>query len=217
MIKLDLKNLNELGIYDLFVVDFDGTIVDSMEMWRYICPNFLKYKNVKTEDDVLSLVSSLTNKEIAKMMQKRYFPDNSVLEVTTEFFEYIKMEYVNQKVKPGAIKLLEEINKIGKVVLYSATAKYLVETLVDICHLRPYFSEIYSGSDLGLSKRDGTGYLEIIKLCGNYQKPLILEDAPHAIIGASSQGLDVLAIKDFSNLSHPEIVESNSKYYLDLY
>ena len=67
MQTLNINDLNELSKYDLFVVDFDGTVVDSMFMWRYICPNFLTYKGVNTEDDVLALVSSLTNKEIAKI------------------------------------------------------------------------------------------------------------------------------------------------------
>lgn len=214
MKKLDINDLNELKKYDLFVVDFDGTVVDSMFMWRYICPNFLKYKNITTEDDVLSMISSLTNKEIAIFMQKRYFPNETIEKVTDDFFAYIKMEYVNQKIKPLSIELLKKLNEFGTVVLYSATALYLVETLVDILDLRNYFKEIYSGSDLGLIKRDGSGYLEVIKMCGNYKNPLILEDAPHAIIGASSVGLDVLAIADFSNEDHYELISKYSKYYL---
>lgn len=215
MKKIQLKNINELNNYDLFVVDFDGTVVDTMVMWRYICPNFLIYKGINTDDDVLALVSSLTNKEIAKMMQERYFPNQSVEEVTFDFFEYIKSQYVNQKVKENATILLEELNKIGNVILYSATAKYLVEILVDICGLRKYFSEIYSGSDLGLTKRDGTGYLEIIKMCGSPKNVLVLEDAPHAFKGAASQGLDVLVISDVSNINYMDEVEKYSKYFVD--
>lgn len=214
MKKLDINDLNELKKYDLFVVDFDGTVVDSMFMWRYICPNFLKYKNITTEDDVLSMISSLTNKEIAIFMQERYFPNETIEKVTDDFFAYIKMEYVNQKIKPLSIELLKKLNEFGTVVLYSATALYLVETLVDILDLRNYFKEIYSGSDLGLIKRDGSGYLEVIEMCGNYKNPLILEDAPHSIIGASSVGLDVLAIADFSNEDHYELISKYSKYYL---
>lgn len=211
---LDINNLEELRKYDLFVVDFDGTIVDSMLMWRYICPNFLKYMNVITEDDVLSMISSLTNKEIAKFMQARYFPNESVEKVTNDFFAYIKMEYVNQKLKPNSIKLLEKLNEFGTVILYSATALYLVETLVDILDLRKYFNALYSGSDLGVTKRDGTGYLEVIKLCGDYKNPLILEDAPHAVLGAASQNLDVLVISDLSNENYLDIIEPHAKYII---
>lgn len=216
MKKIKLKNVNELNNYDLFVVDFDGTVVDTMTMWRYICPNFLVYKNVKTDDDVLASVSSLTNKEIALMMKERYFPNESVEEVTEQFFKYIKSQYINQKVKENAIILLEELNKIGNVILYSATAKYLVEILVDICDLRKYFSDIYSGSDLGITKRDGTGYLEVIKMCGSPERILVLEDAPHAFIGAASQGLDVLVVSDVSNINNMDEIEKYSKYFVDL-
>ena len=214
MQTLNINDLNELSKYDLFVVDFDGTVVDSMFMWRYICPNFLTYKGVNTEDDVLALVSSLTNKEIAKMLKERYFPLDSVEKVTEDFFAYIKMEYVNQKLKPNSLKLLEKINEFGTVVLYSATALYLVETLVDILDLRKYFKGLYSGSDLGLSKRDGSGYLEVIKICGDYKKPLVLEDAPHAVIGANSVGLDVLVISDISNENQLKELEQYAKFLL---
>ena len=216
MIKLDLKDLKELKQYDLFVVDFDGTIVDTMEMWRYICPIFLKYQNVETNDDVLSIVSSLTSKEISNVLKERYFPYKALEEVSTDFLEFIKKEYVNQKIKPKAIEFLKKLNEIGNVVLYSATALYLLESLIDVCNLRPYFKEIYSGSDLGLTKRDGTGYLEVIKIFGGCDKPLILEDAPHAIIGASSQNLDVLVVSDYSNINHQDIVEQYGKYFIEL-
>ena len=93
---------------------------------------------------------------------------------------------------------------------------YLLESLIDVCNLRPYFKEIYSGSDLGLTKRDGTGYLEVIKIFGGCDKPLILEDAPHAIIGASSQNLDVLVVSDYSNINHQDIVEQYGKYFIEL-
>ena len=216
MIKLDLKDLKELKQYDLFVVDFDGTIVDTMEMWRYICPNFLKYQNVETNDDVLSIVSSLTSKEISNVLKERYFPNKALEEVSTDFLEFIKKEYVNQKIKPKAIEFLKKLNEIGNVVLYSATALYLLESLIDVCNLRPYFKEIYSGSDLGVTKKDGTGYLEVIKIFGGCDKPLILEDAPHAIIGASSQNLDVLVVSDYSNINHQDIVEQYGKYFIEL-
>lgn len=211
---LDINNLEELRKYDLFVVDFDGTIVDSMFMWRYICPNFLIYKNIHTEDDILSMITSLTNKEIAKFIRDRYFPDESLEKVTEDFFAYIKMEYVNQKLKPNSIQLLEKLNEFGTVVLYSATALYLVETLVNVLDIRKYFKDLYSGSDLGVTKRDGTGYLEVIRLCGDYKNPLILEDAPHAVLGAASQNLDVLVISDFSNENKLDSLEGFGKYLL---
>jgi hypothetical protein len=67
-----------------------------------------------------------------------------------------------------------------------------------------------------LSKADGTGYLEVIKFEGGCNKALVLEDALHAIEGAKSQNLDVLAIVDYSNINHLDEVKEYANYIIDL-
>ena len=206
----------DLSIYDLFIVDFDGTIVDTMEMWRDICPNFIKSLNKTPHVDIYKQITSKTNVEIAKFVRDEYFPELSYDDLIEKFFDFIKSEYIKQDIKPNAYKLLEDLNKHGKVVLYSATASSVLEVLLNKFDLKKYFQGIYSGSDLGLSKRDGTGYVEVSKICGGCNKALCLEDAPHAIIGARSQGFDVLAIVDCSNITRMEILEEYATYILDL-
>ena len=88
--------------------------------------------------------------------------------------------------------------------------------LLDKFDLKQYFHGIYSGSDLGITKKDGTGYLKVIEIVGGCNKPLILEDAVHAIIGATSQKLDVLAILDYSNKNHLDIVNEYATYLINL-
>lgn len=222
-VNLKEKYLNEinsmvldLSKYDLFLVDFDGTIVDTMRMWYSICPDFLEYKGVKTNDDVLSLIKSLTNLEIAKLMHERYFTDLTLEDVTEQFFDFIRQQYLKQNIKSRGIELLKELNKHGNVILYSATAKSLLCVLLDLFDLYQYFSNVCSGSDLKLTKRDGTGYLEIMKMTGNYHNVLVLEDAPHAIIGASSQNLDVLALSDFSNHNSYDVILKDAKYFINI-
>ena len=206
-------NLNE---YDLFIVDFDGTIVDTMEMWKYICPNFVSSLGITPADDLYLKITSKTNIEIAKFVRDEYLTNYSYEQVVEMFFEFIRSEYIKQDIKPNANKLLTDLNRNGKVVLYSATASTVLNVLVEKFDLKKYFKHIYSGSDLGLTKRDGTGYLEVIKLEGGCNKPLILEDALHAIEGAKSQNLDVLAIIDYSNKNHLDLVEKYADYIIDL-
>ena len=202
--------------YDLFIVDFDGTIVDTMKMWRNICTDFVKSKEITTKPDFYLKIASKTNVEIAKTIRDEYLNEYTYEEVTSMFFEFIKLEYIKQELKPNAIKLLIDLNQIGKVVLYSATASTVLDVLLDKLNLRKYYQNIYSGSDLKLSKADGSGYLEVIKLEGGCHKPLILEDALHAIEGAKKQNLDVLAIIDYSNIDQIDKVREYADYILDL-
>ncbi len=210
-----MKELN-LKEYDLFIVDFDGTVVDTMKMWKTVCIDFVKSLNVIPNDDLFIKISSKTNIEIAKILRDEYRKDLSYEEVSKMFFDFIKSEYIKQDIKPNSIKLLKDLNKYGKVVLYSATAGVLLDVLLDKHNLRPYYKNIYSGSDLGISKDDGTGYLKVIELEGGCNKALILEDAIHAIKGAKSQNLDILAILDYSNIKHLDAVKELSDYVIDL-
>ena len=206
-------NLNE---YDLFIVDFDGTIVDTMKMWKTICLDFVKSLNINPKEDLYNKISSRTNIEIAGIIRDEYLKQYSYNEVENMLFDFIKSEYIKQDIKVNAVKLLENLNKIGKVVLYSATANSVLDVLLDKFNLRKYYTNVYSGSDLGLSKADGSGYLEIIKLEGGCNKPLILEDALHAIEGAKKQNLDVLAILDYSNINCLDTVKEYADYIIDL-
>lgn len=209
-------NKIDFNMYDLFIVDFDGTIVDTMVMWRNICPNFIIFMGKEPEEDIFSKITSKTNLEIARFIRDEYFPQYTYDEMEKMFFDFIKMEYIKQDIKPNACKLLEDLNKCGNVVLYSATAGSVLDVLLDKFDLRKYFKNIYSGSDLNLTKRDGTGYLEVFNLEGGCKKPLILEDALHAIIGANSVGLDVLAILDVYNRDKIDVLKEYAKYILEL-
>lgn len=208
-----ILNLNE---YDLFIVDFDGTIVDTMKMWKTICLDFVKSLNINPKEDLYNKISSRTNIEIAGIIRDEYLKQYSYNEVENMLFDFIKSEYIKQDIKVNAVKLLEDLNKIGKVVLYSATANSVLDVLLDKFNLRKYYTNVYSGSDLGLSKADGSGYLEIIKLEGGCNKTLILEDALHAIEGAKKQNLDVLAIVDYSNINCLDTVKEYADYIIDL-
>ena len=211
-----MSKIFNLYDYDLFIVDFDGTIVDTMKMWKTICLDFVKSLNINPKEDLYNKISSRTNIEIAGIIRDEYLKQYSYNEVENMLFDFIKSEYIKQDIKVNAVKLLENLNKIGKVVLYSATANSVLDVLLDKFNLRKYYTNVYSGSDLGLSKADGSGYLEIIKLEGGCNKPLILEDALHAIEGAKKQNLDVLAILDYSNINCLDTVKEYADYIIDL-
>ena len=210
-----MKNF-DLSKYDLFIVDFDGTVVDTMVMWRDICPDFIRSINKEPSSDLFEKITSKTNLEISRYVRENYLTEYSYEEVEEMFFNFIKEQYIKQDIKPNAIKMLEEFNKFGKVVLYSATAGRILDVLLEKFDLRKYYSHIYSGSDLKISKKDGTGYLKVIELEGGCFKPLAVEDALHAILGASSQGIDVLAVLDVLNIKDIDEINKVSKYVLDL-
>ena len=102
-----------------------------MKMWKTICIDFVKSLGVNPDEDLYGKIKAKTNIEIARAIRDEYFLDRSYDEIVYLFFEYIKAEYIKQDLKPNAIKLLEDMNKCGKVVLYSATALNIIDVLLD--------------------------------------------------------------------------------------
>ena len=210
-----MNNFDFLNKYKLFIVDYDGTILDSMRMWETTLSRFLDSENIKYDVDIDDLAKEQTNIESVEYMQKNYFPNLTFDELSNKMYEFVKKEYVKQKLKNNATLLLSELQKRGRVVLFSATALELLEDSFKATDVGKYFDYIYSASDMKTTKTNGVGYNLVINHEGiNKSKVLILEDVMHAIEGAKYQNIDVLAIYD--KQKHWNDITNIANYSLNL-
>lgn len=210
-----LNNLDYLKKYKLFIVDYDGTILDSMGMWSKLLSNFLKDEGIEFDVDIDELAKEQTNHESVKYMNEHYFKDLSFDELADKMYSYVRKEYVKQVLKPNATKLLTELKKHGRVVLFSATAIELLNDSFKTNNVNEYFDYIYSASDLGTTKTNGVGY-EVIIDYENAKKEevLVVEDVYHGIEGARFKSIDTLAIYD--KQKHWDDIKKISTYNLVL-
>jgi beta-phosphoglucomutase-like phosphatase (HAD superfamily) len=210
-----LNNLDFLKKYKLFIVDYDGTILDSMNMWKTTLSNFLKSENIIFDEDIDEVSKEQTNIESVKYINEKYFPNLTFDELSTKMYDFVRKEYVKQELKENANILLKEIKNIGRVVLFSATATELLNDSFKVNNIDNYFDFVYSASEMNTTKVDGIGFNKVLEL-ENIKKEdaLIIEDVFHAIKGAKLQNFDVLAIYD-NQRSWNKII-SVADYNLDL-
>lgn len=191
------NNLDYLKKYKLYIVDYDGTLIDSMGMWEHLLSNFLKDNNIAFEEDIDLISKEQTNSESVRYVHDKYFKNISYEDLENMMYEYVKKQYVLQKEKAGSRKLLSELKKYGKVVLFSATANELLSDSFKTNGLNEYFDYVYSASNMNTTKTNGIGFLKIIDIEKiKKEDTLIVEDIYHAIKGAKNQGFDTLAIYD---------------------
>ncbi len=203
--------------YKLFVVDYDGTIISSMEMWKHTCSGFLLSMGCKLHEDIDQKVITMTNRDAAAYVQANYLPNLTLFQVMGEMNNYVKKTYVKQRLKPNALELLKKLKSKGRVILYSATSLTLLEASLETLGIKDYFDSIYSGSDLCLSKADGTGFLYVIDKEGfKKEEALVIEDSTHAILGAKKVGLSILGVEDTSNMPHLFVDYDLCDYYLPI-
>ena len=191
------NKLEYLNKYKLFIVDYDGTLIDSMGMWRHLLSSFLKDNNISFDVDIDEISKEQTNSESVKYIHDNYFYNITYKELENKMYEYVKKQYVLQKEKLGAKAFLKELKKHGKVVLFSATANELLNDSFKTTGLDEYLDYVYSASNMNTTKTNGIGFLKIIEL-ENVKKEdtLVVEDIYHAIKTAKEQGFDSLAIYD---------------------
>lgn len=191
------KKLEYLNKYKLFIVDYDGTLIDSMGMWRHLLSSFLKDNNISFDVDIDEISKEQTNSESVKYIHDNYFSNITYKELENKMYEYVKKQYVLQNEKLGAKAFLKELKKYGKVVLFSATANELLNDSFKTTGLDEYMDYVYSASNMNTTKTNGIGFLKIMEL-ENVKKEdaLVVEDIYHAIKGAKEQGFDTLAIYD---------------------
>lgn len=203
--------------YNYFIVDYDGTLLDSLSMWADVASRYIKSKGLTPEPDLDLIVKRQTNAETAAYMQKKYFNNSSVAEVALDIDSYIAKEYISFKINDGVKEFLDILKKNGKLVLFTATSYPLIEASLKANNIFNYFDEYYTSTNFDYSKSDGTGYKLLIEKNNlDPSKTLIIEDATHALVGAKTLSLNVLGIKTHKNFNDYDIIKKNCDYYINI-
>ncbi|MBQ6782622.1 MAG: thiamine phosphate synthase [Acholeplasmatales bacterium] len=216
-----LKEVNKLFFnpddYKLFIVDYDGTLLNSLSMWEDIASRYVKSKGIEPELDLDKIVKLQTNDETALYLSKKYFNNINPNDLILDIDSFIEKEYLKIKINKGALELLNNIKDKGKVVLFTATSKSLIEKSLKINGIENKFEKLYTSTNFNYTKTDGTGFIKLlenekIKL----EDAIVIEDSTHAICGAKNKGLKVLTIATYKNILDIDKLLINSDYMIKM-
>jgi len=216
-----LNEVNKLffnpNLYKYFIVDYDGTLLNSLSMWDDIASRYVKSKGIEPEKDLDKIVKTQTNDETAVYLSKKYFKNIDPKKLILDINSFIEREYLNIKINKGALEFLNSIKEKGKVILFTATSKSLIEKSLKLNGIYDIFDRLYTSTDFNYSKTDGEGFLKIIENEGiKKEDAIIVEDATHAICGAKSVGLKVLSIATYKNMMDIDKILINSDYMIKM-
>ena len=203
--------------YNYFIIDYDGTLLNSLDMWADIASRYIKSKGLTPEVDLDLIVKKQTNAETAAYMKEKYFNNLEVDEVAKDIDSFIAKEYLSIKIYEGVTEFLDLLKNNGKLVLFTATSYPLIEASLKNNNIFNYFEEFYTSTNFDYSKTDGTGF-ELLKEQNNLdlEKTLVIEDALHALVGAKLKGFNVLGIKTKKNIKDYDTIRKSCDYYIDI-
>lgn len=182
----------------LYIFDMDGTILDSMPIWRNLDENYLKSYNIVPPADLDQIIAPLTLPECAN-----YFislgVDRDRDYIISEIIDIVKDEYKNNvPLKPNMDSLLEKLYRQGDTICMLTTSDrtYAIPALKRL-KIYDYFDAIYTSTELKLDKRTPEIYKAV---CKKYNTPpertTVYEDTLFAVRSAKGAGCHVVAVYD---------------------
>ena len=201
------------------IFDMDGTLVDSMQVWKTAAVNVLRSMGIEPAPDMHDHISDLTVYDGAKYCVDTYHLDMSVEQFIQLIDAYMENFYRTEvQLKPGVKKFLSLL-KMDGVWMYIATNtdRHLVEIALKRTGISDYFRGILTCGEVGVGKKESPEIYEraLRRLRSNKKDTVIFEDALHAIRTAKAAGFRVCAIYDDFEKESQDEIRTLSDYYIE--
>lgn len=204
------------------IFDFDGTLFDSMHVWKGTKVNFFKRLGIELTQEDEEAFKGLFLRELFGAAIERFQLTQSYEELLNMFFEYIKERYLKEtEPKNDIIEFLEKLKSKGvKMGIATATGETAIVAVLEKFHMLPYFSSIYSTHTVGASKTEPKVYDTVLEKLGTEKETTwVFEDALYAAKTVKDNGYNLVGIYDKSEPKTDELKELSDIYiynYIEL-
>jgi HAD superfamily hydrolase (TIGR01509 family) len=192
-----MKNNNNIKAV---IFDLDGTLIDSMSIWRQIDAEFLQKRGIPVPDDLFEDVEGGNSlREIAAYFKQKFYLSESVEEIMQEWTSMVEWYYRKKvKLKPHAKELLELLSmKKIKLGLGTSNSDYLAITVLKANGILEYFQVIQAGCQQIKGKPFPDIFLKVArKLEIKSENILVFEDTLVGVKAAQKAGMRVVAVYD---------------------
>ncbi|MBO5432810.1 MAG: HAD family phosphatase [Clostridia bacterium] len=200
------------------IFDFDGTLFDSMHVWKGIKYNFFESIGIKLTKDDEEAFKGLFLRELFYLAIERFNLKYTYEELLSMLFEYIKGRYLNEtEPKNDIIEFLDKLKSKGvKMGIATATGETALVAVLEKYGMLHYFTPIYSTYTVGASKTEPKVYDVVFNELGTEKETTwVFEDALYAAKTAKANGYNVVGIYDKSEPLQEELKEIVDIYIHD--
>ena len=187
------------------IFDMDGTLLDTMYMWRHLAQEYLKHSNINMPDDITEQMAIKGLNATVDYMIDNLNLNISHEKLTQELLDMIAEHYRTQAVmKKGALDFLRKLNERGvSTVVLSATDENLIMLAADRLGMTKYLShKLLSCGTLKYTKNHPESFIKAAEYMGcKPDEVMVFEDAWYAASTAKKAGfaLGVISINICQN------------------
>ncbi len=188
-----------LDKFRAFIFDLDGTLVDSMWMWKAIDIEFLGRYGYECPDDLQRAIEGMSFTETAAYFIRRFDLPLTMDEIKGIWTEMSIDKYrCEVPVKPGVMRLLRYAEEHGiRCGIATSNGSDMVEAVLDSQGIKPYFQVVATACEVKEGKPSPDIYLKVAESLGvSPEECLVFEDVPAGATAGKRAGMTVCGVAD---------------------
>ena len=198
------------------IFDLDGSMVDSMWMWRAIDIEYLGRFGIELPENLQSCIEGMSFSETAAYFKERFLLPDDLDTIKADWNRMAWDKYAYEvPIKDGVTELLKYCSEHGiKAGIATSNSRELVENVVKVHNLDAYFGCIMTGCDVAKGKPAPDIYLAVAKeLDVSPENCLVFEDIIPGIQAGKAAGMRVCAVYDKYSEHQDEEKHRLADYY----
>ncbi len=200
------------------IFDLDGTLLDSMSVWRDMAADYLKSQNVTPKEDLFDVVRAMSLADTVVYFRDEYGISKTDEKMMAEINSNVEHFYNNVAAnKDYVIKYLELLQQKGiKMCIATATDRYLVEPAIKRNGLDKFFDKIFTCTEVGAGKDTPEIFLAALDYLGTpIEDTYVFEDSLFAIKTAKKAGFPIVGVYDRFSDYHIDEVKAASNIFIN--
>ena len=199
------------------IFDVDGTLVDSMWIWRQVDLEFLRRRGLELPDNLQQGIEGLSYTETAIYFKERFGLPEDIEDIKEEWRLMAEDFYKNKvKMKKGAAELIRLLHNRGiKLGIATSNSQELVRYMLDRHHIREFFHTVRTSCEVPRGKPYPDVYLKAAEdLEVLPAECLVFEDTLAGATAGVSAGMRVIAIEDEHSLYSKDKLLTMTELYI---
>lgn len=209
-----LENINAV------LFDLDGTLVDSMWVWKDIDVEFLSDYGIELPNDLQSDIEGMSFTETAMYFKNRFGFKESVYDIKRIWNDMAYERYTKIiPMKEGALEFLNYLKAKGiKTGIATSNSRELVTGMLHAKNINDLFDIIKTSCDVNAGKPAPDIYLRSAEeLNVSPKNCLVFEDIPMGILAGKNANMRVCSVYDDYSKNQESKKRALADYYINTF
>lgn len=214
--RLTVAELTE-GI-EAVIFDLDGTLIDSMWMWKQIDIDYLARHGHALPENLQDCIEGMSFSETAVYFKERFALSDPLDVIKDDWNRMAYDIYVNEvPLKPGVSAFLQYLKQRGiKTGIATSNSKELLLAVLESLGIAEYFDELHTSCEVKRGKPAPDIYLLVAERLGvKPENCLVFEDIMQGILAGKAAGMKVCAVKDAYSIKQEAEKKATADWFID--